>query len=150
MKRDAFTMIELVFVIVILGILAAVAIPKLNATRNDAKVSALAMSLATGVQEVANYAVSRGQIENSLAIMSNNFVSLEAQGDANLSDKKAVIKAGEVSDCITLDINSTSTDEILSLSFKPSGGNDQMCMALQSLIDIRDYPIVLRGQYVVK
>lgn len=39
MKRFAFTMIELVFVIVILGILAAVAIPKLAATRDDAQIA---------------------------------------------------------------------------------------------------------------
>jgi general secretion pathway protein G len=38
-NRQAFTMIELVFVIVILGILAAVAIPKLAATRVDAQIS---------------------------------------------------------------------------------------------------------------
>ncbi|MCX6073959.1 MAG: prepilin-type N-terminal cleavage/methylation domain-containing protein [Campylobacterales bacterium] len=39
MKRTAFTMIELVFVIVILGILAAVAIPKFAATRDDAQIA---------------------------------------------------------------------------------------------------------------
>ncbi|OIP56881.1 MAG: hypothetical protein AUK54_01260 [Helicobacteraceae bacterium CG2_30_36_10] len=38
-KKNAFTMIELVFVIVILGILAAVAIPKFAATRTDAQIS---------------------------------------------------------------------------------------------------------------
>lgn len=37
--KKAFTMIEVIFVIVIIGILAAVAIPKLSATRDDAKIS---------------------------------------------------------------------------------------------------------------
>jgi len=43
-KHSAFTMIELIFVIVILGILASVAIPRLAATRDDAK----------KVQQIAN------------------------------------------------------------------------------------------------
>jgi len=38
-KKNAFTMIELVFVIVVLGILAAVAIPKFAATRTDAEIA---------------------------------------------------------------------------------------------------------------
>jgi len=37
--KYAFTMIEMVFVIVILGILAAVAIPRMSATRSDAEIS---------------------------------------------------------------------------------------------------------------
>lgn len=38
-KRNGFTMIELVFVIVVLGILAAIAIPRLAATRDDAQIT---------------------------------------------------------------------------------------------------------------
>lgn len=38
-SKSAFTMIELVFVIVVLGILAAVAIPRMAATRTDAVIS---------------------------------------------------------------------------------------------------------------
>ena len=37
--KKAFTMIELVFVIVVIGILSAIAIPKFAATRDDAEVS---------------------------------------------------------------------------------------------------------------
>lgn len=47
MNKNAFTMIELVFVIVILGILAAVAIPKLTTTRKDATAATLVNGLAT-------------------------------------------------------------------------------------------------------
>ena len=38
-SKKAFTMIELVFVIVIIGILAAVAVPRLAATRDDAEIA---------------------------------------------------------------------------------------------------------------
>ena len=38
-SRKAFTMVELVFVIVVIGILAAIAIPKLAATRDDATIT---------------------------------------------------------------------------------------------------------------
>jgi general secretion pathway protein G len=37
--RKAFTMVELVFVIVVIGILSAIAVPKFAATRDDAVVS---------------------------------------------------------------------------------------------------------------
>ena len=40
-SKNGFTMIELIFVIVILGILAAVAMPKLAATRDDAKAAVI-------------------------------------------------------------------------------------------------------------
>jgi len=39
MKRLGVSMLELVFVIVIMGILAAVALPKLTATRDDAQIA---------------------------------------------------------------------------------------------------------------
>lgn len=57
--KKAFTMIELIFVIVILGILAAVAIPKLNATRDDAELSKSIMNFTTLIGDLTSYYVAK-------------------------------------------------------------------------------------------
>ena len=38
-KKKAFTMIELIFVVVIIGVLASIAVPRLSATRDDAEIT---------------------------------------------------------------------------------------------------------------
>ena len=53
-------MIELIFVIVIIGILAAVAIPKLAATRDDAKVAALITHARKTLGDFQAYYASQG------------------------------------------------------------------------------------------
>ena len=63
--KKGFTMIELIFVIVILGILASVAVPRLAATREDAEVSAAVANLRTLVSDASSYYVAHGHFKDA-------------------------------------------------------------------------------------
>ena len=58
--KKGFTMIELIFVIVILGILASVAIPRLAATREDAAISATVANIRTLLGDINSYYAVKG------------------------------------------------------------------------------------------
>ncbi len=86
MKRTGFTMIELIFVIVILGILAAVAIPKLSATRTDAKVSTYASDVATALADMGSYYTAHGEFGTVAEMTNVKFYNLNSSGSADSVD----------------------------------------------------------------
>jgi len=59
--RSAFTMIELVFVMVIIGILATIALDKLSAVRNDAHITTDIAHMSTCISEAGMYYTARAQ-----------------------------------------------------------------------------------------
>ena len=60
--RSAFTMIELVFVIVVLGILASIAVPRLVATKDDASAVASATLLKDSIVQLTAYYTINGKL----------------------------------------------------------------------------------------
>ena len=63
--KKGFTMIELIFVIVILGILASVAIPRLAATRTDAEIATTVSNIRTLISDLSSYYVVKGEFGNA-------------------------------------------------------------------------------------
>lgn len=94
--NNAFTMIELIFVIVILGILAAVAIPRLAATRDDAKISVAASDLSNIISDFGSYYTSKdtfATIENMTNVKFIEPSNTDLSGGASVT-YEVVVGAG--------------------------------------------------------
>ena len=149
-KREAFTTIELVFIIVIIGILAAIAIPRLAATRDDAKMTIIAHNLMAGATEIAAYATVKGRTQDSLEQMSNAIKSLIDRGwIQTISGQPEInVEWGGIDDCVVMKIvDQGANTEILSIETNGTTSSGE-CDRLRSLIDTSQYPMPLRGHMI--
>ncbi len=131
--RRGFTMIELIFVIVILGILAAVAIPKLAATRDDAKISKGLSEISTALNDFGAYYTSRGSFSNTLADMTNvghwNPTTIDVNATGGGSDETSYQvedNGGSLIDCVKFTFYSDGNITVSS-DYNASGSQSNIC-----------------------
>ena len=129
MKRAGFTMIELIFVIVILGILAAVAIPKLAATRTDASVSKISQDASTLVGELGTYYTAQGTFKGKSSADITN-ITLKTS-DTDLQDTDTLVIGDENNNtCLTITFNSVADGNItVAAEASPTGS---VCKGVKS------------------
>jgi len=147
--KKAFTLIELIFIIVIIGILLSTAIPRLAGTRDDALISKNSEYIVGIMTEISTYITARGESKNDLSEMSFILSILKSEDRVviDTADKSAEVKIGEDTACITIDIDSTSTTELLKTVFSIDT-SDRVCKMVQSFIREKDYPLVVRGRLI--
>ena len=117
--KKGFSLLELIFAIVVIGIIASFAIPKYMDTRDSALASTIQrdiVSAATSIQ--SHYLVNRkiDSINDAITLNTKNWL---------IDGKKATFKDNE--DCVVLEVK----DKKVSISVTSTAGN--VCKALDEL-----------------
>ncbi|MFH5206447.1 type II secretion system protein [Campylobacter coli] len=99
--RKAFTILELVFVIVILGILAAIALPKMSSSKDEAEVSKSLNNIKTLINDISIYTLKNDHL-SSIKTMSN-VSGVENVDLGNFNGTKEVnFRVGDDKECLKL------------------------------------------------
>ena len=104
--KSAFSLLELIFAIVILGIVASFAIPKYIDTKDSALVSTIKRDINTAVSSIQSYYLLNQKIDKISDVMTVNEVNWTVT-DTKLSDKNS---------CLSLEIKITNNIKSLELT----------------------------------
>ena len=105
-QKRAFTMIEVIFVIVIIGVLASIALPRLAATRTDAEITICVDQTKQFLKDMMGYYLAKGYLTNiskmsNVPIMNGRKKQNGFEKDWDFGVKKSIAKGfycnGEVS-----------------------------------------------------
>ena len=131
-SKKAFTMVELIFVIVIIGILASVAIPKLAITRDDAKISKIVSNLKILLYDAFSFYSSQGIFIWKISKWSDITDTVDSVQGATLALNSSVKIYGEDAvDCFVIAPNTDVNGTVLTIT--SNNNSDLICSKAQEL-----------------
>ena len=130
--KKAFTMVELIFVIVIISILAVVAITRLTATRDDAKIAKTVSNLKVVLYDAFSYYASQGGDIWKTSKWANVTDSLDTvQGNTLVLNSPIKIYGEDNVSCFTITPNTDVNGTVLTVTSNNS--SDDICKKAQIL-----------------
>ncbi|MFA6683682.1 MAG: prepilin-type N-terminal cleavage/methylation domain-containing protein [Arcobacteraceae bacterium] len=109
--KKAFSVLEIIFVVVIIGIIAMLAMPKLGSISSDAKANTIKQDIYTLKSNLQSYYMVNQKIDKISDVVSLNSKIW------SIEDKKTVFKEND-KDCITLEI----VNQTIKLTVNKSAG----------------------------
>ena len=128
--KKGFTMIELIFVIVILGILASVAIPRLAATREDAEIATTIANLRTLLSDATSHYAAKVNFDGakwkdltSVPLKTENGADIDATTLAVGNPRYLEVNG---KNCLLVGIKETTTSTFFAFN-KVANNSDPVC-----------------------
>lgn len=131
--KAAFSLIETIFIIMIIGILALVAIPRLSATYDDAKISVALNSLGTLINDLSTFYTTKDFYSDDLSSMTHisdvnytvpwNNMSQKGTLTFYVQDNNSILE-----DCVLFELANEDGNLTISSISNPTG---DICKGLQ-------------------
>ncbi|WP_309300162.1 type II secretion system protein [Campylobacter hyointestinalis] len=156
--KKGFTMIELVFVIVILGILASLAVPKLAATRDDAEAAKAAVEMKDVITQFTAYYTVNGTFKPTDSTTStDSTISDDDMKKISTTYAQATKQATEGTGnnwtkCVKFILNDKDNNTSIAVQAKEDG-KSSFCSAVrgtQAFKDWSKYDIQVGGSSIFK
>ncbi|RAZ46737.1 type II secretion system protein [Campylobacter hyointestinalis] len=158
--KKGFTMIELVFVIVILGILASLAVPKLAATRDDAEATKAAVEIKDAITQLTTYYIvngsfnkngSSGEDANNQDVTNGEFAKKNGN-DYKVKPYSPTIaevlgrSGNKWTDCISITPSNGTNDKPANIKVaKKEAGTSSFCSAIRGTQAFKDWSALTDG-----
>ena len=114
--KKGFSLLELIFAIVVIGIIASFAIPKYLDTRDSALISTLKRDIVSATTSIQSYHLVNGSIDkiSDAITLNSNHWTIE---DLKITNKE------NTNDCVVLEVKTVDGDKTLALDIDKDAGN---------------------------
>lgn len=132
--NKAFTIIELIFVIMIIGILSVVAVPRLLATYDDAKIAVALNDIGTLINDLSTFYTTNKQYGSDLEEMTN-ITDVNYTTPWNTTTEKGKLtfytkdNSSNLEKCVLFEISNKEGNLTISSIVNPSG---DICKGIQN------------------